>query len=80
MLLQLHLELLLLLKEIDSTKAHHVRGHHIREHVREVERGHLGVVPARGSAELSKALELRLCLSKVGLRPVACSDSTCTTI
>src|SRR5258706_2684650 len=77
LLLQLHLELLLLLKEVDSTKAHHVRGYHIREHIREVERGHLGVVPARGSAELSEALELRLCLSKVGLISVACSDSTC---
>jgi hypothetical protein len=80
LLLQLHLELLLLLKEIDSAQAHHVRSHHIREHVREVERGHLGVVSARCGAELSETLELCLCLSKIGLIPVACTDSGSTTV
>lgn len=71
---------MLLLKEIDSAQAHHVCSHHIREHVWEVERGHLGVVSARGGTELSEALELRLCLSKIGLIAVTCTDSACTTV
>lgn len=63
LLLQLRLELLLLLLEkVDTaeTKTHHICSHHIREHVWEIEGGHLVVMAASSGAELLKTLQLRL--------------------
>ena len=78
MLLELLVELLLRLEERDASEAqpHHVRGHHVREHVREAERRELVVVATRGSTELLEALELSLCLSEVSeSSPLSSSDA-----
>jgi hypothetical protein len=57
--------LLLLLQDIQSTtEAHHVRSHHIRQHVGETKRSHLLVMTASGSTELLETLELGLSLSE----------------
>ena len=85
LLLELRLELLLLLlQQIDATKTktHHVCGHHVREHIREAERGHLLVVAASGLAELLETLELRLSLRKISGEGIAAerSAAVCTFI
>ena len=68
LLLKLRLELLLLLlKEVHTTQteAHHVCGHHVREHVREAEGHGLLVMTTSSCTELLQALELSLSLSEV---------------
>lgn len=77
LLLQLRLELLLLLlKEIDSpeTEAHHVCGHHIGKHIGEAKGGHF-MVATSSSAELLKASQLRLCLSKISCERIPLLDT-----
>lgn len=73
LLLQLRLELLVLLLEdvhAAEAEAHHVRRHHVGEHVGEAERRHLVVMTASSGTELLQTLELCLCLRKV--RGVGC--------
>ena len=57
--------LLLLLKEVHSAQAetHHVRRHHVREHVREAEGRQLLMVATSSGTELLQALKLSLSLS-----------------
>jgi hypothetical protein len=73
--------LLLLLQDIQpSAKAHHVRGHHIRQHVGEAKRGHLLVVATGGGTELLQTLELGLSLSELCALPKVVVNCTCTSI
>ena len=72
--------LLLLLEQVDATKTHHIRSHHVWQHVREAERRHLGMVSTRGCTELRKTLQLRLGLCEVGLVAISCLNCTCSAI
>ena len=57
----------MLLEKVNSTKPkpHHVRRHHVREHVREAEGRQLLVVATSSGTELLQALKLSLSLSEV---------------
>ena len=62
-----NLELLLLLNEVvaANTETHHVRSHHVGQHVGEAERRKLLVVATRCCTELLQAVELGLSLRKL---------------
>jgi hypothetical protein len=67
----LHL-LLLLLKQVVSTKSHHVSRHHVRKDVGEREGLHL-LVSSTGSAELLEAGKLSLRLSEAAVSATECT-------
>lgn len=81
LLLELHLELLmLLLQQVEPTDAHHVSGHHIRQHIRETERGHFVMMATSGSAELLKTLQLSLGLGKVSRNAIVDLNGSCASV
>ena len=72
--------LMLLLQQVESTDAHHVSGHHIRQHIRETERGHFVMMATSGSAELLKTLQLSLGLGKVSRNAIVDLNGSCASV
>ena len=73
---------MLLLQKVHATKAktHHVRSHHVGEHIGEAEGRHLVVMTTSSSAELLQALKLGLSLCKIGAKGAAVLDCTDSSI